>query len=82
MLKMYTAKWCSDCRRAKEFLKERNISYKEVDIEENPGAVDIIIQARGKRVLPTLELKDRFMDGNHFQREKFEADLREIGVLE
>lgn len=82
MLKMYTAKWCSDCKRAKEFLKERNISYKEVDIEENPGAVDIIIQACGKRVLPTLEFKDRFMDGNHFQREKFEADLREIGVLE
>lgn len=81
MIKMYTAKWCGDCRRAKEFMQEKNVSYEEVDIEENPGAVETIIQARGKRVLPTLEFEGRFMDGNHFQREKFETDLKEIGIL-
>ena len=35
---MYTTGWCSDCRRAKWFLKERGIDYREVNIENDPEA--------------------------------------------
>lgn len=80
-LKFYSATWCGDCRRAKEYLREKNISYEEIDIETHPEAVDVIVQARGKRVLPTLEFKGEFMDGNHFNQEKFEKDLIRLGVL-
>lgn len=80
-LKLYSATWCSDCRRAKEYLREKNIVFEETDIEAHPEAVDIIVQARGKRVLPTLEFEGKFMDGNHFNREKFEEDLKNLGIL-
>lgn len=76
VLTVYSADWCPDCHAAKRFLDERGIKYNLVDIEENPDAVDIIIAARGKRALPTLEYKGRFMDGNRFNREKFEKDLK------
>jgi hypothetical protein len=49
-----------------------------VDIDEYPDAVDVIIAAKGKRVLPALEYKGRFMDGNKFNKGKFEKDLKEL----
>jgi len=81
-VKIYTAVWCPDCRRAKAFLRDKDIAFEDIDVEENPDTVEIIVRARGKRVLPTLEFEGRFMDGNHFNRSRFEADLREIGVLD
>lgn len=78
VLTVYSATWCGDCHVAKRFLDERGIKYNLVDIDQNPDAVDIIIAAKGKRVLPTLEYKGRFMDGNKFNREKFEKDLKEL----
>ena len=74
-LTIYSAAWCPDCLAAKRALDDRGIDYNLVDIEQNPEAVDIIIKAMGKRVLPTLEYKGAFIDGNHFDQEKFEKDL-------
>ena len=52
-LTMYTTAWCPDCRRAKSFLKERGVEFREVNIEEDPSAEEIVIKANeGKRVSP------------------------------
>lgn len=78
ILTVYSATWCPDCLVAIRFLDEKGLNYNLVDIDQNPDAVDIIIAAKGKRVVPTLEYKGRFMDGNRFNREKFEKDLKEL----
>ena len=58
---MYTTAWCPDCRRAKSFMKERGVEFQEVDIEEDPTAEDIVMQANnGKRKVPTLEVGDHY----------------------
>ena len=75
VLNLYSATWCPDCRLAKAVLDERGVEYNEIDIDGNDEAVAIIIKGRGKRVIPTLEYKGSFIDGNHFNREKFEKDL-------
>lgn len=75
---MYTAEWCSDCRYAKRYLAEKGIPFEEVDIERHPEAVQTVIAARGKRVLPTLEYKGKYIDGNHFNVEKFAKDLADL----
>ncbi len=74
-LTIYTASWCPDCWAAKRVLDERGLEYDLVDIEETPEAVDIIVKAMGKRVLPTLEYNGEYIDGNHFDQDKFESDL-------
>lgn len=76
ILTVYSASWCPDCLAAMRFLDERGVKYNLVDIDQNPDAVDIIIAAKGKRVVPTLEYQGRFIDGNRFNREKFEKDLK------
>lgn len=75
---MYSASWCPDCSAAKRTLDEKGIQYNLVDIDKQPDAVDIIIAARGKRVLPTLEYKGFFIDGNKFNKAKFVKELDEL----
>ena len=48
-LTVYSASWCRDCREAKRFLDKHNIAFKEVDIEQTPGAADLVLANVGKR---------------------------------
>jgi len=78
VMKLYSAAWCPDCHAAKRVLDSKNIVYQEIDIDKNPEVVPMIVAARGKRVVPTLEYRGAFMDGNHFDRAKFEKELGEL----
>ncbi len=49
---VYSSSWCPDCRIAKRFLDKHNIQYKEIDIEETPGAAQEIVARTGKRAIP------------------------------
>ena len=49
---VYSSNWCPDCRIAKRFLAKHNIQYKEIDIEETPGAAQEILARTGKRSIP------------------------------
>ncbi len=77
-LKVYTSHFCGDCTAAKHFLERKGIEFEEIDITDNPEAVETIIAERGKRVTPTLEFNGKYMDGNRFDPEKFEKELAEL----
>lgn len=58
---MYTSTWCSDCRRAKQFLRDRGIELEEVNIDESPDAEDIVLKVNaGRRKVPTFDLNGEF----------------------
>ena len=58
---IYTTPWCPDCRRAKSFLKERGVDYREVNIEEDPSGEKIVVEANnGKHKVPTLKVGERY----------------------
>jgi glutaredoxin len=59
---LYSAAWCRDCREAKRFLDQHNISYTEIDIENVPGAAEEVVRNIGKRAIPQLVI-----DGKWFQ---------------
>jgi glutaredoxin len=73
---MYTTTWCPDCRRAKSFLKQHNISYREVRIEEDPSAEAIVLKANnGKRKVPTLKVGDRYFACSPFNPAQLASEL-------
>ena len=73
---MYTTRWCPDCWRAKHFLKQRGVSYREVNIEEDPSAEAIVLQANaGKRKIPTLKVGDRYFACSPFSAVKLAREL-------
>lgn len=76
-LTMYTTRWCPDCWRAKSFLKERGVMFREVSIEGDPAAEQIVIGANGgKRKVPTFEVDGRYFACSPFDAEELAENLQ------
>ena len=58
---IFTTGLCPFCWAAKRLLAEKNISYREIDILENPGArVDMAAKSGGRTSVPQI-----FIGGAH-----------------
>lgn len=56
---MYGTSWCGDCRRARTIFDKHAISYVEIDIDEHPEAVPVVMRINnGKRSVPTIVFPD------------------------
>jgi glutaredoxin len=75
-LTMYTTAWCPDCWRAKTFLRERGVEFREVDIEKDPSAEEVVLKANdGKRKVPTMEIGGRYFACSPFDAEELAENL-------
>jgi mycoredoxin len=73
---MYTTSWCPDCWRAKHFLKARGVPYREVNIEKDDSAEEIVLKANnGLRKVPTLEVGGRYFACSPFDAEQLASEL-------
>jgi mycoredoxin len=56
---VYSTTWCSDCRRSKRFLEAHQIPFKDINIEEDPQAAEIVISINnGAQSVPTIIFPD------------------------
>lgn len=56
---MYGAGWCADCRRSKNYLDSKGISYQFIDIDTVPGAADKVAELNdGLKTIPTIVFPD------------------------
>ena len=80
---VYSALWCPDCREAKRFLQRHNIAFKEIDIENTPGAVDEVVKRTGKRAIPQFVIDGEWVQP-YRQGEGFlyEEMSKRLGVTE
>ena len=60
MLTIYSKTVCPYCVNAKNYLKSKNIPFREINIEQDPEAREFI-QQKGLRTVPQI-----FMDGKIF----------------
>jgi glutaredoxin len=75
---LYTTSWCADCRRAKWFLRERGVPYREVNIEESPDAEDLVLRVNcGRRRVPTIEVAGRYFACSPFDPLRL---ARQLGI--
>jgi mycoredoxin len=73
---IYSTGYCPDCRRAKNFLKERGVEFHEVNIEEDHEAESIVLKANhGRRRVPTLKVGDRYFACSPFNAHKLAEEL-------
>jgi mycoredoxin len=74
---IYSTCWCCDCRRVKQFLRERGIQFREVNIDEEPGAEEVVLRANdGRRKVPTLEVDGRYFACSPFNPHKLAEELK------
>lgn len=73
---MYCTAWCPDCWRAKKFLRERGMEFREVNIEQDPAGEEIVIRANhGKRKVPTLKVGGRYFACSPFNAVQLAGEL-------
>jgi len=75
-IRIYTTRWCPDCRRAKYFLSLRNVHYEEINIEEAPAAEAFVRRANhGKAKVPTFEVNGRTFHCSPYDPDKLAREL-------
>jgi glutaredoxin 3 len=72
-VKVYSTATCPYCIRAKQFLKENNIAFSDVDVSNDRAAADEMIQKTGQMGVPVLDIEGEIIVG--FDREKIKAAL-------
>ena len=56
---VYSTAWCGDCRRLKAQLARHGIAYREIDIDADPAAAELLQKRTGRQAIPFVEI-----DGN------------------
>ena len=59
---VYSKNMCGYCVQAKNWLKNKNIEYKEINIEEQPEAREFVI-SEGHRTMPQIYIDGKSMGG-------------------
>lgn len=73
---MYCNRWCPDCRKARTWLQERDLSFEEVDIDRVPEAARRVREwSGGYRVTPTFEINGKVV--LNFDKPRLEEAIRE-----
>jgi glutaredoxin 3 len=57
---VYTTNWCPYCVRAKALLRRKGAAFREVNIEEVPGAREEMEERSGRMTVPQI-----FIGGQH-----------------
>jgi mycoredoxin len=74
---VYSTRWCGDCRRAKQFLRERGIAFREVNIDERPDADELVMRVNnGRRKVPTIEVAGRYFACSPFDPYQLAEELK------
>lgn len=76
-LTVYSTTWCSDCRRVEQFLRERHIPFRKVNIDEAPDAEELVLRVNnGRRKVPTIEVEGRYFACSPFDPHQLADELK------
>lgn len=76
-VKVYTTPACPYCFTLKEFLKENNVSFDDIDVSKDTAARDEIIKKTGQLEMPVIDINGEIIVG--FDREKI---IKLLGIKE
>jgi glutaredoxin len=66
-----------DCRRAKQFLRDRGVEFTEVNIDEEPDAEELVMSVNeGRRKVPTIKVGERYFASSPFDPYQISSELK------
>ncbi|MDD5692662.1 MAG: glutaredoxin family protein [Candidatus Omnitrophica bacterium] len=72
-VKIYSTPTCPWCIRAKQFLKENNVVFQDVDVSSDKQAADEMMQKTGQMGVPVIDIEGQIIVG--FDKEKIKQAL-------
>ena len=72
-VKVYSTPTCPYCVRAKQFLKDNNIVFEDVDVSLNETEAEQMVEKSGQMGVPVLDIDGQIIIG--FDKEKIKEAL-------
>jgi mycoredoxin len=73
---VYSTPWCGDCRRTRQFLRERGIQFLEVNIDQDEQAEELVRRMNdGRRRVPTVEVEGCYLACSPFDPYQLAEEL-------
>ena len=72
-IKVYSTPVCPWCIRVKQFLKENNIEFQNLDVSSDQPAADEMVKKTGQMGVPVLDIDGQIIIG--FDKEKIRLAL-------
>jgi glutaredoxin 3 len=72
-VKIYSTSTCPYCMRAKQYLKDNNVEFENIDVSTNQQAAQEMIDKSGQMGVPVLDIEGQVIVG--FDREKINQIL-------
>jgi len=73
-VKVYSTPTCPFCKKAKEFLKQNNFTFEDLNVAESEQARSEMIKKSGQVAVPVLDIDGEIIVG--FDREKIKKALK------
>ncbi len=67
-VKVFSTSMCPYCVTLKEFLKENNIEFEDIDVSQDKAALDEMVEKSGQMGVPVVEIDNQIIIG--FDKEK------------
>ncbi|PIN75072.1 NrdH-redoxin [Candidatus Woesearchaeota archaeon CG10_big_fil_rev_8_21_14_0_10_37_12] len=71
---VYSTPTCPFCHKAKDFLKENKIAFKDIDVSKDHDAAQDMIEKSGQMGVPVIEIGDEIIVG--FDKAKMKKALK------
>jgi len=72
-VKIYSTSTCPYCIRTKQFLRDNNIVFEDIDVSVNQTAADEMVRKSGQMGVPVLDIEGEIIVG--FDKEKIKTVL-------
>ncbi len=60
---VYVSDWCPYCQRAKGLLAQKNVVFREINVEDEPKLREEMIARSNRRTVPQIFIGDRHVGG-------------------
>ena len=72
-VEIYSTPTCPFCIRVKQFLKENNIQFEDIDVSEDQAKAQAMIEKSGQMGVPVIDIEGEIIVG--FDKEKIKEAL-------
>jgi glutaredoxin 3 len=62
-VKVYSTPTCPYCKLAKDYLKEKNIAFEDIDVAANSDSAQEMVKKSGQMGVPVLEINGQIIVG-------------------
>jgi glutaredoxin 3 len=63
IVSMYVSDWCPYCQRAKALLKQKDVTFNEINVEEDEASREEMVRRSQRRTVPQIFIGDKHVGG-------------------